>query len=1091
MLEIKVLGGLEARADGGALELPPAARVRALLAWLAVHPGLHSRSVLAGRLRPDAPVESARKSLRQAAWALRGALGPGADAWLVGERERLGLSPDPGLVRVDLAEFRALVVAGRLEEAAALAGRDLLAGLDEEWADRLRDEHRAEVVALLGELASRAEAAGDARGAMEWSRRQAVADPLGERTARDLIARLARAGDRAGAIAAYEALRDRLRRELGILPSAETRELVDEVRRGRPAAGSAAAPSPQPALPPPLVRGDRFVGRENARARLSAAWDDAAAGVLRIACLAGEPGIGKTRLAAELAARLHAAGAGVLYGRSDEETLVPHQPFVEALERLLREASAQEREDLIGPHRDDLARLLPALDAGDAAPAGAEGATARYRAFEAARALVETTAARRPTLLVLDDLHWADPPTLLLLRHLGRMVERAPVLVLVTYRDTEVDRGHPLAAALADLRRAHPLVTIALEGLSDDEVADLLGADPELAGALRERTDGNPLFLEEMRRHLSEAGGAGEGLPPGVKEVIGRRLDRLGDDAVEVLTTAALAGAEIDLALLEDLHGPDEALRAVERGCDAGLLVERGPGGRQAFAHALVAETLQDGASAARRARVHARIADALEARPDAGPAEVAHHLVAAGAAADAERTVLWSAAAAERASALSADWEAAEHYERALAALAAGDPRRGQLGARRGDALDRSGARGAARAAFLEAAGCARAAGDPGLLARCALGAGGLGVTIGPCDDELADLLEEALAVLEPGADAVRARLLGRLATELYYADRARADALSREAVGAARACGDPGAVATALNARRVAIWDIDHAQERLATATEMVAEAERADDAELVLQGRNWRVLDLMELGRIDDAREEIDAYAAGADALALPHYRWWVPMWTATLALMAGRVEEAARLGEEALALGNRADDSNAELFVGIQRLWGINEPGRFSEREVADIEDGMAASPAPWAWLTGLAWANAALGRTDTARELVDRLTRDDLAELRLDANWHAVLDLAEALAVLGDRERADRLYAHLTPYSGLHAVVARAVVWYGPVDHFLGLLALTAGDPERAEGHLVRALAESEAIGAAPRAASTRALLDRARAAAGP
>ncbi len=1084
MLEIRVLGGLEARADGAPVELPPAARVRALLAWLAVHPGLHPRSALAGTLRPDALEESARKSLRQAAWALRGALGPGADAWLVSERERLGLSPDPGLVRVDLSEFRRLAADGRLEEAVALADGDLLAGLDEEWADALREEHRAELVSLLGDLAARADAEGEPAAAIEWSRRQAVADPVGERTARELIARLARAGDRAGAVAAYEALRDRLRRELGIVPSAETRELVEEVRRGRPSAGAPDAPMPQPPLPPPLVAAGRMVGRGDALARLSAAWDDARAGAPRIACLAGEPGIGKTRLAAELAARIHAAGGVVLYGRCDDEALVPHQPFVEALERLLRDGSPQVREDLIGPHRTDLARLLPALEADEPPPGGGEGATARYRAFEAARALVEAAAARRPVLLVLDDLHWADRPTLLLLRHLGRMVERVPVLILATYRDTEVDRGHPLAATLADLRRERPLVTIGLDGLSDAEAADLLGVDRELARALRERTDGNPLFLEELSRHLEESGG--DGVPPGVKEVIGRRLDRLGAGAVEVLTTAALAGGQIDLALLEDLHGADEALRAVERACDAGLLLERGRGGRQAFAHALVAETLHDGASAARRARVHARIADALERRPEPRPAEVAHHLVAAGDAGDRERAARWSIAAAEQATALSADSEAAGHYERALQALGAGDARHGELAARLGDARNRAGDRASARTAFAEAAACARAAGDPQLLARAALGAGGLGVTIGPWDDGLVALLEEALAGLDPGASAMRARLLGRLATELYYADRARADALSREAVATARAGGEAGAVATALNARRVAIWDIDHAQERLATATEMVAEAERASDPELVLQGRNWRVLDLMELGRLDEARAEIDAYAAGADALALPHYRWWVPMWTAGLALMAGREEVAARLGEEALALGNRADDPNAELFVGIQRLWGTG-PARFSEAMLADIEHGMASSPAPWAWMTGLAWVNAALGRTDAARELADRLTREDLAELRLDANWHAVLDLAEALALLGDAERAERLYAHLAPYSGLHAVAARAVVWYGPVDHFLGMLALTAGDPARAEGHLVRAVAEAERVGAGPRAASSRALLDRARA----
>jgi DNA-binding SARP family transcriptional activator len=1085
MLEIRVLGGLSAVAGGEPVELPPSARVRALLAWLAVHPGPHPRAALAGRLRPDALDESARKSLRQAAWALRGALGAGADTWLVSEREFLGLSPDPSLVRVDLADFRALVADGRLEEALALADGHLLAGLDEEWADRLREEHRAEVVALLGRLAERAEADGDAGGAVEWSRRRVAADPLGERSARDLIARLARAGDRAGAIAAFDALRDRLRRDLGIVPSAETRELVEEVRRGRPAAARApGAHSTQPPLPSPLGRPGRFVGRDEALGRLAAAWGDARTGALRIACIAGEPGIGKTRLAAELASRVHGSGALVLYGRSDEEALVPHQPFVEALERMLRALPPQEREDLIGPGRADLARLLPALDAPDA-PAAAEGDTARYRAFEAARALVEAAAARRPALLVLDDLHWADPPTLRLLRHLGRMVERAPVLVVATYRDTEVDRGHPLAAALADLRRDHPVVTIRLEGLSGEEAAELLGGDPALAAALRERTGGNPLFLEEVSRHLSESGDGGA-LPPGVKEVIGRRLDRLGDEAVEVLTTAALAGGDIDLPLLEELHGADRALTAVERAEAAGVLVERRAGGRQALAHALVAEALQDDASAARRARVHARIAAALERRPEPRPAEVAHHLVAAGEAADAAETVRWSVAAAEQATALSADPEAAGHYGRALEALPAGDPRRGELSARLGDALNRSGDRVAARAAFAEAAARARAADDPELLARAALGAGGVGVTIGPCAHELVALLEEAVAALPAAPSALRARLLGRLATELYYEDRAGADALSREAVEAARACDDAAAVATALNARRVAIWDIDHARERLETATAMVAEAERAGEPELVLQGRSWRVLDLMELGRLDEARAEVGAYEAGADALALPHYRWWVPMWRACFALMAGREEEAARLGEQALAIGNRADDPNAALFVRIQRLWGIAAPERFTEGQLADIEAAMSASPAPWAWMTGLAWAKAALGRDDAARELVDRLTRDDLAELRLDANWHAVLDLCEALALLGDGPRAERVYAHLAPYSGLHAVAARAVVWYGPVDHFLGLLALTAGDPARAEGHLVAALAEAEAAGAAPRAASTRALLHRAR-----
>jgi predicted ATPase len=378
----------------------------------------------------------------------------------------------------------------------------------------------------------------------------------------------------------------------------------------------------------------------------------------------------------------------VLYGRCDEDTLVPHQPFVEALERLLRALAPEEREGLLGPHRAELSRLLPALDPGAGGGGEAGGEAGRYRAFEAARALVEAAAARRPMLLVLDDLHWADRPTLLLLRHLGRMVDRAPVLVLGTYRDTELERADPLAGLLADLRRDQPLATIAVEGLSEPEVADLIGQPPGagggLAHALRARTSGNPFFLTELRRDLREDAAAGEpGLPPGVTEVVGRRLDRLGEEAVEVLTTAALSGPEIDLPLLEELHGADAALRAVERAGAAGLLVELDPAtARHAFAHALVAQTLQEAVSAPRRARLHRRIADALESRavsdPAAGAAEIARHLVAAGAAGDPERALRWSVAAAERATAMLADDQAAAHYARALSVLPADDDRRG-----------------------------------------------------------------------------------------------------------------------------------------------------------------------------------------------------------------------------------------------------------------------------------------------------------------------------------------------------------------------------------------------------------------------------
>ena len=887
VLSIRVVGAVEARVDGAPVDLAAAGRARALLAWLALHPGAHGRSELAGRLRPEVSEDSARKSLRQAVWALRGALGEAGSAALVAERDRVGLSDDPALVSVDLWRAREHRARGGLERAVEIAGAgELLAGLAEEWAHEAREHHRQEVRTMLGELAEAAAEAGDLPTAIAWSRRRAAEDPHSEIAARHLVGLLARAGDRAGALAAVDALRERVRRDLGIVPSAETRELAAQVRAGRPAA-LAAGSSPTP-LPAPLTCDGRFVGRAAALARLEDSWRDAAAGALRIACVAGEPGIGKTRIAGAVAARVHARGATVLYGRCDEEALVPHQPFVEALERHLRALGASEREAVIGPHRPGLSRVLPALEPDDS-PAGGrtdDGATGRYRAFEAVRGLVEAIAVRRPTLLVLDDLHWADRASLHLLRHLGRMVEGGRLLVLGTYRDTEVERDHPLAAALADLRREQPLVTVSLAGLEADEVAALIGAQGAPTGAadrLGRRARGNPLLLGELVRHLGDADPAGEGdVPVRVIELVGHRVDRLGDGVADVLATAALLGVEFPLDVLEEIHGSG-VLEALDRARRAGLVTESEPAsGRHVFGHALVAEALAQRLSPPLRRRRHRRIAEAVIGRAERDPAghaaEAARHLQAALPDADRAQVVRWSSAAAERASALLADAEAAAHHRRALTALGGDDPRRGAMLIALGDAANRAGDRAGARAAFTEAGVLARTAGDAPLEVRAALGAGGLGVVIGPCDDTLVSALEGALASVGDGEPALRARLLGRLATELYYADRPRADALSAEAVAAARRADDDGALTAALNARRVAIWDIDHTHERLAVATEMTEAAERAGEPATVLQGRAWRVVDLMELGRMDEVRREVALYGEGADVLGLPHYRWW---------------------------------------------------------------------------------------------------------------------------------------------------------------------------------------------------------------------
>ena len=351
--------------------------------------------------------------------------------------------------------------------------------------------------------------------------------------------------------------------------------------------------------------------------------------------------------------------------------------------------------------------------------------------------------------------------------------------------------------------------------------------------------------------------------------------------------------------------------------------------------------------------------------------------------------------------------------------------------------------------------------------------------------------LLEEALAAAPVGDPGTSARLLARLSVELYYTDPARARELGALAVERAREGDEPAALAAALNAHRVALWSPHHAHERLAVAGDMVAAAEAAGDREAVLQGRNWRVVDLLELGRVREAAAEIDAYEALPDAVALPHFRWYVPLWRGTLALLAGRWSAAAELAGEALAVGAQADDPNAPLFVGIQRSLSLYAQRNAGWMDRGRIVEGGAASPAPAEWLVYLALIDAESGATEDARRRVAELARDGCAALAMNANWHAVCILADAAAQVGDRDAAASAYAVLEPHASLFPLIARAVACLGSNEYYVGRLAATLGRHDEAETRLRRAVAENDRAGAGPHAAVAllrlgEALADRGR-----
>ncbi len=868
----------------------------------------------------------------------------------------------------------------------------------------------------------------------------------------------------------------------------------------------------------PLDRlaGGVFVGRERELEEMRGALEDSLGGRGRLLLLVGEPGIGKTRTAEELATYARVRGAKVHWGRCHEGEGAPaYWPWTQALRSFVRESDPVALAWELGPSAPEVAQLVPEVRErlGEVRePPELEPEQARFRLFDSIATFLGNAARSRPLILVLDDLHWADESSLLLLKFVARQLGDSGLLIMATYRDVELGRHHPLAGTLAELAEVEQTGRIALRGLDTEAVSRYIemsaGIKPPtgLAEAVHEQTEGNPFFVTEVVRLLASEGRLEPGtagwelaIPEGVRDVVGRRLDRLSDGANEVLTLAAAVGREFDAEILERLNGraPEQLEAALAEALEAQLIGEQRPGsGRFAFSHALVRETLYAEITGPRRVQLHRDIGEALESLhggdPEPPVAELAHHYIEAAPAGEAEKAVDYAVRAARRAEEQLAHEPAALQYERALEALdllESADHRRLELLLALGEAQRRAGRFIPARETVDRAADLARELGDDDALVRAALDTS-LVTETGYVDEPLVALLAEALDAVGPRDSAIRAQLLSALSNEHYWGDpQGEAAAMSREAVEIARRLGDDHALALALGRLSFLLVTADSLQERFAANEEMLAAAQRAGDPETEVRAHVYRLRDLLEQGDVAGVHRELEAYAKLADDLRQPQHLWHVPLLRGVLAMMEGRFGEAERLADEARRGGERAQEPLAAQFYALQMSILRRHQGRLEEM-LPLVREMSERYPAIRAWRLSLVSFLAELGRVEEARPDFERLAAADFEDVPLDAQWMpAMARISETCAWLGDAKRAERLYELLLPYDGLVVVGGRAAGVMGSVPLYLGRLAATMSRIDDAVRHLEDSLELTGRMGDRPFNAETRfhlaaALLER-------
>jgi tetratricopeptide (TPR) repeat protein len=856
---------------------------------------------------------------------------------------------------------------------------------------------------------------------------------------------------------------------------------------------------------PSFGRDEPLAGRAEELDQLMAAWDRATTGLRQIALVAGEPGIGKTRLANELSHRIYARRGAVLYGRCDEEGAVPYQPFVEALRPCVHAYEPSALRERLHGLEPDLARVFPELLARlplDRVPTSGDAEAERYRFFEAVTTLVTGVAASQPTLFVVDDLHWADKPTLLLLRHLIRGTTRAALSLVLCYRDVDLEGADPVSNLLADLRREPGVTRMTLAGLSEDECGTLLRGlghgevTHSLVTALHQETGGNPFFLEELLRHLAETDDLTRfasadahptaivelDLPEGVRDVVARRLRRLPSSVNDALAVAAVIGSEFDVALLARAARQPAAdiLDALDQATDTGLLKPDPVRiGRYAFAHHLVRQALSSSIGTARRAQLHANTGAAMEEWQASRipPAELARHFTYAIPLVGAHKAIAYTSQAGRDALDEFAFEDAAGHFERALKLLDDHGPpdarARVDLVTSMASALIHVDVQAGMDVAQ-RAIDSARIDGSPEQFARA------VAVFVEPADSRALtayqvrtidaapmSLFDEARLRLGDNCPALRARLRAfeafKYATNQLHGLDARA--LAEEAVALARSSADPVTLADALFALAVSLDPPDDIDGRLTLAQELLELDEHAGGRAPAFGARLFASVHLA-LGDADAFAAEISRLARIGEEMRWLPARVYAAELRVTQALLEGRFDDVRSYEHEfhgyARAYRTALDMYRIQVFQLVREEGGLRN-GRPAGRRSEVAVDVLYA----WA-LVSIARLESgdAVGAVGNLKHLAANGFHSGESE---GARGPALGMLAEVAASGGDAEHATSIHDLLTPFAGRLLVDPLGLPCVGAADRYLGMLCTLLERWDKAEAHFERALALEERI----------------------